>query len=72
MGNLPNGYNKNHNLSDETLKNLPELLYNPKYILKSDTQPGRYVGVLDDFDSQGRQILGILSPNGKVNFVPSA
>lgn len=72
MGNLSNVYNKNHNLSDETLKNLPELLYNPKYILKSDTQPGRYVGVLDDFDSQGRQILGILSPNGKVNFVPSA
>lgn len=40
--------------------------------MKSSTQPGRYVGVLNDFDSQGRQILGILKPNGEVNFVPSA
>lgn len=65
-------HNKNHNISNNTIENLPELLYDPQYIFKSSTQPGRYVGVLNDVDSQGRQILGILSPDGQVNFVPSA
>jgi len=72
MGELPNRHGKNHHLSDETIKQLPELLYNPEYIFKSNTEPGRFVGALDAVDNEGRQILGILNPSGDINFIPSA
>lgn len=39
-----------HNVSEETMRNLPDLLDNPLYIFKSSTQPDSFVGVLDDFE----------------------
>lgn len=72
MGSEPNIYDKNHFISADTIRNLPDLLFDPNYILKSNTQSGRYVGVLNAVDEQGRPILGILNPKGGVNFMPSA
>lgn len=39
-----------HNVSEDTMRNLPDLLDNPLYIFKSSTQPNSFVGVLDDFE----------------------
>lgn len=72
MGSESNIYKKNHNISAKTIEKLPDLLFDPKYILKSNTQDGRFVGVLNANDDLGRPILGILNPQGDVNFIPSA
>lgn len=77
MGSLPNKFNKNHYIDDEIIKNLPDLLQDPNYILKSDTHPDRLLGILDAMDGNNNPIAVALSPKTKglgydVNFVPSA
>lgn len=73
-GNLPNRFKKNHNLGDDILKNLPELLQDPQYIFNSNSVNGRYVGILNALDNEGRPVLVAIEPaNGqlKVNLLPS-
>ncbi|MBO7735023.1 MAG: hypothetical protein J6S67_20845 [Methanobrevibacter sp.] len=77
MGNLPNKYGKNHFIDDDIIRNLPDLLHDPNYILKSDTHPDRLLGILDAVDKNNNPIAIALSPHNKgtgydINFVPSA
>ena len=66
-----------HNVSEETMRNLPDLINNPQYIFKSSTVPGSYVGVLDDFEEENgikKPLIAAIKPEGgkfAVNLIPS-
>lgn len=56
-----------HNVSEKTMRNLPDLLDDPLYIFKSSTHPDSFVGVLDDFeDSNGikKPLIAAVKPVG--------
>ena len=66
-----------HNVSEETMRNLPDLINDPLYIFKSSTVPGSYVGVLDDYEEENgvkKPLIAVVKPeHGKidVNLIPS-
>ena len=66
-----------HNVSEETMRNLPDLIDDPLYIFKSSTVPGSYVGVLDDYEEENgvkKPLIAVVKPeHGKidVNLIPS-
>ena len=66
-----------HNVSEETMRNLPDLIDDPLYIFKSSTVPGSYVGVLDDYEEENgikKPLIAVVKPEqGKidVNLIPS-
>ena len=66
-----------HNVSEETMRNLPELINDPLYIFKSSTVPDSYVGVLDDYEKENginKPLIAIVKPqHGKIdiNLIPS-
>ena len=66
-----------HNVSEETMRNLPDLIDDPLYIFKSSTVPGSYVGVLDDYEEKNgikKPLIAVVKPeHGKidVNLIPS-
>ncbi len=66
-----------HNVSEETMRNLPDLLNDPLYIFKSSTVPGSYVGVLDDYEEEKgikKPLIAAIKPeSGKINInlIPS-
>lgn len=66
-----------HNVSEETMRNLPDLINDPLYIFKSSTVPGSYVGVLDDYEEENgikKPLIAVVKPEqGKidVNLIPS-
>lgn len=65
-----------HNVSEETMRNLPDLINDPLYIFKSATVPGSYVGVLDDYEEENgvkKPLIAVVKPeHGKidVNLIP--
>lgn len=66
-----------HNVSEKTMRNLPDLINDPLYIFKSSTVPGSYVGVLDDYEEENgakKPLIAVVKPeHGKidVNLIPS-
>ena len=66
-----------HNVSEETMRNLPDLIDDPLYIFKSSTVPGSFVGILDDYEEENgikKPLIAVVKPeHGKidVNLIPS-
>ena len=66
-----------HNVSEETMRNLPDLIDDPLYIFKSSTVPDSFVGVLDDYEEENgikKPLIAVVKPeHGKidVNLIPS-
>lgn len=66
-----------HNVSEETMRKLPDLIDDPLYIFKSSTVPGSFVGILDDFEEENgikKPLIAVVKPeHGKidVNLIPS-
>ena len=61
-----------HNISQNTIENLPNLISDPILVLDSKTVPGSFVSVLDDVDNNGDRIVAIIKPlNGKFHIIPS-
>lgn len=60
--NIPNRKKVNHDVGDDVLNNLPDLLQKPEYILKSSTEKNSFVGVLNANDKQGYPIVVAVKP----------
>ena len=73
-GNLPNRKKVNHDVGDDVLNNLPDLLQEPNYILKSSTEENSFVGVLNANDKQGYPVVVAIKPTQdglQVNLIQS-
>lgn len=61
-----------HNISQSTIENLPNLIYDPIMVLDSKTEKGSFVSILNDVDNNGERIVAIIKPlNGKFHIIPS-
>lgn len=67
-----------HNVDEDTMRNLPQLLEDPPFIFKSSTEPNSFVGVLDavekDKDGDKPLIVAVKPVNDhvEVNIITSA
>ena len=67
-----NAMTKDHNVPQEVIDNLPVLLSDPLMVLKSATQKGDLVVVLDAVDKSGRPVFVILRKlSNSFNVIPS-
>lgn len=62
-----------HSVKIDTFKRLPQLLADPVMVFKSDTVPGSFVAVLNDFDRNGKRLVAAIDPDGtvEVNLIDS-
>lgn len=56
---------REHGLSRQQIKSLPELLANPIMVLDSTTEPGNFV-VLTSETHKGKPIIATINPNGEI------
>ena len=69
---IPKATKDKHDVKQETIENLPELLQNPVMILTSRTVKGSVVAVVDDTDKSGRPVLVILKEtDNEIIVIPS-
>ncbi|MDR1786172.1 MAG: hypothetical protein LBR23_06915 [Spirochaetaceae bacterium] len=52
-----------HDVREETIRELPELLARPLAVIKSKTEPNSILAVIDAKDRSGRQVVVPMSPN---------
>lgn len=69
---IPKSTKYKHDVKQETIENLPELLEHPVMILSSRTVPGSVVTVIDATDKSGRPVLVILKEiKNQIILIPS-